>query len=156
MNQLANESVGQVKRGDRMRHSGLLTLDAVINLLLGLLLIVFPSPVVSTLGIPSTDSAFYPSILGAVLFGIGLALIVERVRGFSGLGLAGAISINMSGGLVLAAWLLFGQLNLPLRGKVFLWGLVLVLVGVSSLELFADIHSRHTQQTHETKRYDIE
>ena len=137
-----------------MRHRSLLTLDAVINLVLGVLLIAFPSPVVSALGVPYVEPAFYPSILGAVLFGIGIALIIERVRGSSGLGLAGAISINLSGGLVLAGWLLFGSLNVPLRGKVFLWVLVLVLVGVSSLELLANIRGRAAQQAHGAERHE--
>ncbi len=96
-----------------MSRSTLLTLDAVINLTLGALLVVFPDPVVSALGIPGTDVTFYPSILGAVLVGIGIALVVERVRGATGLGLVGAVSINLTAGLVLAAWLAFGSLALP-------------------------------------------
>jgi hypothetical protein len=120
-----------------MSSSTLLTIDAIINLALGILLGIFPQSLIAALGIPDTTAAFYPSILGAVLFGIGIALIVERVRGSSGLGLTGAVSINLCGGLVLAAWLLLGPLEIPLRGRIILWGLVTVLVGISSLELFA-------------------
>lgn len=119
-----------------MSSRTLLTVDSVINLVLGVLLVAFPARIVSTLGVPAAELAFYPSILGGVLFGIGIALLIERHRGSSGLGLAGAISINLCGGLVLAGWLLFGGLSLPLRGRVFLWGLVAVLVGISSFELF--------------------
>ncbi len=43
----------------------------------------------------------------------------------------------MPGGVVLAAWLLFGSLALPMRGNVILWALVVVLVGISTLEPFA-------------------
>jgi hypothetical protein len=118
-----------------MRSSNLLVVDATINLLLGVLLIAFPAGLVEALGIPQAESAFYPSILGAVLVGIGVALFVERARGESGLGLLGAISINMCGGLVLAGWLLFGSLALPTRGQVVLWLLVAILVGISGLEL---------------------
>jgi hypothetical protein len=50
---------------------------ASINLLLGVLLLVFPRSVVLTLGVPQSDSSFYPSILGAVLIGIGVALVIE-------------------------------------------------------------------------------
>lgn len=116
----------------------LLTLDAIINLGLGVLLLVFPRGVVRFLGVPDADSAFYPSVLGAVLIGIGIALLVERGRRSAeavGLGLAGAISINMCGGIVLGLWLAFGNLRLPLRGLVFLWALVVVLVGISAVEL---------------------
>jgi hypothetical protein len=104
-----------------MHHSWLLTIDALINLVLGVLLLVFPAGLVSALGVLPAQVAFYPSILGAVLVGIGIALVIERARGSSGLGLAGAISINMSAGLVLAAWLLIGSLDIPLRGQVLLW-----------------------------------
>jgi hypothetical protein len=139
-----------------MRHSGLLVLDAVINLVLGILLIVFPSRLVSVLGVPSAEVAFYPSLLGAVLFGIGIALIIEWMRGSSGLGLAGAISINLCAGLVLAVWLMFGRLHLPVRGMVFLWVLVFVLVGVSTLELLATVRGTAAQQAHRAGRQKLE
>jgi hypothetical protein len=121
-----------------MRRSALLTLDAVMNLALGVLLIFFPRGVVSLLGIPGAESAFYPSILGAVLSGIGIALLLERGEGrrkARGLGLSGAIAINLSGGTVLAVWLVAGDLGLPLRGYVVLWTLVVLLVGISAVEL---------------------
>ena len=114
----------------------LLLIDAIINLVLGVLLIFFPGPVVDALGVPAADPAFYPSILGAVLFGIGIALLIERSIG-GGLGLRGAVSINLCGGIVLGFWLLFGDLRLPLRGLIFLWGLVVVLIGVSMIEILA-------------------
>jgi hypothetical protein len=125
-----------------MSSSVLLTIDAAINLILGVLLIIFPKNLVSVLGIPNSDSAFYPGILGAVLFGIGIALLIERFRGSEGLGLLGAISINLSGGGILAFWLLSGRLMLPLRGLVFLWTLVLILVGISVFELLAQASHR--------------
>lgn len=114
----------------------LLYIDASINLALGCILIVYPASVVSALGVPETVSAFYPSILGAVLFGIGIALVIENIKG-TGLGLLGAVSINLSGGIILGGWLLFGGLQIPTRGFVFLWTLVVLLVGISSVELLA-------------------
>ena len=119
----------------------ILLIDAIINLVLGVLLIFYSDPVVVFLGVPTADSAFYPSILGAVLFGIGIALLVERRIG-GGLGLGGAVSINLFGGVVLGFWLLFGDLVLPFRGLVFLWGLVVVLVGVSLIEILASCHKQ--------------
>ena len=117
----------------------LLAIDAVINLLLGILLVFFPRPVAVALGVPIPDSAFYPSILGAVLFGIGMALALEWFRpeaGLGGLGLAGAIAINLCGGLVLAVWLLFGSLDIPPRGYIFLWALTILLITISGAEVF--------------------
>jgi hypothetical protein len=128
-----------------MRHTTLLKIDAAINLILGILLLAFPLELVQALGLPMADPSFYPSILGGVLFGIGLALLIECYRqsnGFIGLGLGGAIAINLCGGFVLAIWLLSGSLNLPLRGQIFLWSLVLLLVGISLIEGFAQLKMR--------------
>ena len=120
-----------------MHRNLLLKADAAINLILGILLMAFPAKLVNALGVPMADPSFYATILGGVLFGIGLALLLECYRKsnrFAGLGLGGAISINLCGGLVLAVWLLSNKLSLPLRGHIFLWLLVLLLVGISVLE----------------------
>jgi len=122
----------------------LLTVDACINFVLGVLLLLsipFSSQLTGLLGVPEIENAFYPSLLGAVLFGIGIALVGERARAGrdapGGLGLAGAIAINLCGGLVLGGWLVLGKLDLPPRGWVFLWVLDVLLVGVSGLEWVA-------------------
>lgn len=99
--------------------SWLLLLDSAINLILGLLLLIFPSRLVEWLGIPSTNQRFYPSLLGAVLFGIGIAILLEHFRSNStmiGLGLGGAAAINVSGAFVLVLWLVFGSLDLAVHG----------------------------------------
>jgi hypothetical protein len=78
-----------------------------------------------------------------VLFGIGIALLLEMrsasQRAASGLGLGGAIAINLCGGIVLGAWLIFGELDLPLRGWVFLGVLDAALVAISTVELVAHV-----------------
>jgi hypothetical protein len=125
-----------------MNHSTLLKADAAINLILGILLMSFPAGLVKVLGIPMADPSFYARILGGVLFGIGLALLVECYRKsnrFVGLGLGGAIAINLCGGIVLAAWLFSDKLTLPLRGQIFLWFLVLLLIGLSLIEGLAHV-----------------
>ena len=130
-----------------MNRSLLLTIDSLVNLLLGVLLVVFPRDLISFLGIPEPSSAFYPSILGAVLFGIGIALWMERgadrarVRG---LGLGGAVVINLCGALVLSAWLLFGDLSLSIKAAAVLWGIVAVLTVVSLAEVVGVRNDRDT------------
>jgi hypothetical protein len=123
-----------------MTMNHLLLVDAVVNLLLGVFLLFFPENLVRALGLPMSEQAFYPSILGAVLFGIGIALLVQR-KTDGGLGLLGAVAINLCGGLVLALWLVFGSLSLPMHGSVVLWFLVVVLVAVSGVE-FANYAKR--------------
>jgi hypothetical protein len=120
----------------------LLLIDGVINLILGIVLLIFPSKLVTFLGVPEAQSSFYPNVLGGVLVGIAVALFLESAnneRITSGLGLLGAMSINLCGGLVLGVWLLFGELDLPPTGLIFLWGLVIILVGISFFELMTRI-----------------
>ena len=128
--------------GERMnaRQRRLLVIDAAINLLLGLLLLLFPTGIAAWLGAPSAASAFYPSILGGVLFGIGLALLLEarrHGRGPRGLGMAGAICINLCGAGVLALWLLAAPPAVPLRGQILLWSIAVGVLGIGLVELLS-------------------
>ena len=123
---------------NRMKNFNIiLFIDAVINLLLGILLIPASSQISDFIGVPPVKPGFYPSILGAVLFGIGIALLIETFKEnhkLSGLGLYGAIAINLCGGIALAFWLIMGKLHLPLRGLIFLWILVFLLIIISGIE----------------------
>jgi hypothetical protein len=126
-----------------MKKKIILLIDAFINLILGIILLIFSPEIVGFLGVPPSENSFYPTILGAVLFGIGIALVIEAFRKhndkFIGLGLLGAICINICGGLVLLLWLLSGELSLPQKGSIFLWILDILLVGISSVELFLEL-----------------
>ena len=59
-----------------------------------------------------------------------------------GLGLGGAFAINLCGGLVLTAWLIFGQLDIPTGGRIFMWILAATLVVVSTIELLAYVKGK--------------
>lgn len=118
----------------------LLAVDALVNLILGLLLLVFPVGVIALLGLPQTDTYFYATILGGVIFGIGIGLCMEwwgSTKNVSGLGLGGAIAINLCGGGVLLVWLLVGDLALPLRGHIMLWIVALAVLGIGIAEIAA-------------------
>lgn len=128
-----------------MTDKYLLTIDAVINLTLGVLLLLVPFGMAELLGVPVPVSPFYAVILGGVLFGIGLALLVERYKdrlGVSGLGLGGAICINLCGAGVLFVWLLFTAHSLPLKGLVILWSIVIIILGLSMVELLGQINQK--------------
>jgi hypothetical protein len=120
--------------------SNLLIVDGAVNLLLGMLLLISPAGLVDLLGLPAFTTAFYPTILGAVLLGIGLALLIERFgqsKGLSGLGIAGAIAINMCGGGTLLIWLIAGHLEIPARGRLLLWVVAVLVLGIGFLEAFS-------------------
>ena len=125
----------------------ILVIDAVINFILGILLLIFSPGIVNCLGIPSSSTNFYPNILGAVFIGITAALLIgafgKNTNKFTGLGLLGAISINLCGGLVLALWLIFGKMDLPDKGFIFLWSLVAVLIILSIAELLHVVYKNN-------------
>ena len=117
-----------------------LIVDAAVNLFLGILLLLFPTGIAAWLGAPPAASAFYPSILGGVLFGIGLALLLEARRPGQaprGLGMAGAISINLCGAGVLTAWLIAAPPAVPLRGQILLWSIAIGVLLIGLIELLS-------------------
>jgi len=122
-----------------MNRKSILLIDAIINFILAFLLGIFPKGVIGFLGLPVVSNPFYASILGGVFFGIGIALLISRSannKRSDGLGLRGAMAINLSGGFVLALWLLFGSLDVPIHGKIIMWALVVILFVLSAVELF--------------------
>jgi hypothetical protein len=116
----------------------LLSIDGFFNVMLGLLLILFPFGIADFFGVPISSTNFYSTILGGVIFGIGIALYIERygyMNNIRGLGLGGAIAINVCGGLVLLIWLLINPFNLPLRGYIILWTIAMIVLLVGIIEL---------------------
>lgn len=116
----------------------LLIIDCVVNLILGALLLFFPFGVIEFLGLPETNTYFYPVILGAVIFGIGLALLLEVIgheKNIRGLGLGGAIVINFAGSVVLIFYLIFSSINIPLRGWIILWVVGILVFVIGAVEL---------------------
>jgi len=118
----------------------LIFIDGIINLLIGIILLLFPWGTGKWLGLPLPNTNFYPIILGAVIFGIGLALMLEWKgpgEKYRGLGLEGAIMINFMGGGILLLWLLLLPPQLPLRGMAILWIVALAVLIVGLVELFS-------------------
>ena len=121
-----------------MKEEALLTLDGVVNLVLGVLLALFPRRVAELLGLPVPSSSFYASILGGVLVGIGLALLIQRFKrspAMTGLGIEGAIVINFVGAVMLVMWLISGKLDLPTFGYALLWFVALLVLGIGCAEI---------------------
>lgn len=98
-----------------------------------------PEATIAFLGLPATEEVFYVSILGAVLIGIGIALWVERTNDeqWRGLGLFGAVVINLVAGGVLCVWLVIDPFSIPARGYVVLWTVAIIVVATGAAELAA-------------------
>ena len=116
-------------------HRTLLLADAVINLVLGVLLLTYPQFLVEALGLPAVRSAFFPSVLGGVLIGIGIALILARRGGANGRGLDGAIAINLCGAGVVVGWLLVAPDTISPRGRWTLWTVAALVICIGLVEL---------------------
>lgn len=126
-----------------MKFKGVLLIDASINLFLGIILLIYSNGLVKFFGLPQVASRFYPNILGGVFVGITIALVVEHFRkmgGLVGLGLGGALIINLCGGFTLFFWLMSGSLSIPITGKIILWILFYVLVIISGFELIFHLY----------------
>lgn len=125
-----------------LKESTLLGADAAVHLLFGVTLLFFPDVLVDAIGVPEPGTAFYASVLGAFLSGIGLALLAERFRqifGIAGLGLGGAVCVNICSGGVLMAWLVRGGLPIPVHGYVLLWLIAVLLVGLAVAEFWMQL-----------------
>jgi hypothetical protein len=124
----------------------LLIIDAIVNLVLGFFLVFFPLNVVDLLGLPVEIPPFYGIILGAVLIGIGIALLMELSPGAEKegwLGLGGAMIINLFAALALVSLLIGGRIYLPLRGYVIILTLLLFLLLLSVVEWWVRRSSRN-------------
>ncbi len=120
-----------MKKGDKI----LLSIDSIVNIIIGLLLLCYPLGVGKILGLPQPGENFYTLILGAVLLGIGIALFIESKyynRGMRGLGLEGAVVINIIASIVLIIILISGTLNISIIGSLILWfiGILVFLIGI--------------------------
>ena len=119
------------------KQKTLLGVDSTVNFIIGALLMLFAAGILEILGLPQVSHYFYTTILGAIIFGIGIALLVDLFgasKGVRGLGLGGAIVINFCGGLVLLLWLIFCPIELPLRGQIVLWSVAMVVLVVGITE----------------------
>jgi hypothetical protein len=106
-----------------------------VNLILGFVLILVPAGIARILCLPGAGSYFYAVVLGAVLIGIGVALLLS-LSSPGGLGLRGAIAINLCGAAAVAVWLILTPVTLCPRGLVILWAVVAIVLGIGILELW--------------------
>ena len=100
----------------------------------GVLLLAAPLLLARLLGLPRTESGFWPRIAGALLLGLAGAYLVEglldgRARG---MGIAGSVVLNLASVLALVALLTLGGEALPWRGRATL---LVIIVGLTVLAL---------------------
>ena len=114
-------------------------IDGIVNLAVGLVLLCYPLGIGDYLELPKSDNNFYPVILGALILSIGIALFVERKYyelGIRGLGIEGAIIINIITSSALIIFLIFGRLNLSIVGSIILWFVGILVFTIGVVEFF--------------------
>jgi len=100
----------------------LLWIEFVVKLASGALLVLAPRMLARIAGLPPAEQPFWPRLLGGVLIGIAVAALVEvRFKSSIGLGLAGAVSVNVATAATLGSMLILGQGGPSRRGRFALW-----------------------------------
>jgi len=114
----------------------LLWLDVLVKAVGGVLLLVIPRVTIAALGLPRSDQAFYPRLLGVLLLAIALAIFADAADWTGdGLGASGAALINIAGGVLIYTLVLVPRPFLSTRGRILLWatGGLLLLLGLAEL-----------------------
>ena len=113
-----------------------LLLETTIKLATGLLLVAAPLSTLRLLGLARPPSGFWPRLTGAVLLGLAAATFIEiRLPGSRGLGLYGAIAINLIAAGAIMGALIMGGGAPTRRGRIVLWLAVGLLMTLSLAEI---------------------
>jgi hypothetical protein len=114
----------------------LLFFEAVVKAVIGVVLMIAPATSFRVLGLPAVPTGFWPRLLGATLFGIAGAGIVEgALPGSRGLGLGGSLAINFAIAAMLTIQLAVNAAATTVRGRVLLWILAAILYVLILVEI---------------------
>jgi hypothetical protein len=120
----------------------LLWTEIVLKIGSGVLLGLFPATTSKLFGLPASGDTFWQRLLAGLLIGLGLATVLQGSTVLQGaftpgrgLGLAGSMAVNLSAAAMIAAHLSIGRHAIKRRGTLLLWGVVIVLTGLSLAEL---------------------
>lgn len=114
----------------------LLWIECLLKLGVGIALMVSPRILARILGLPPAENPFWPRVLGGLLVGIAAAAFIEvKFKAGSGLGLGGAIAINLAGVSILVSLLILGQAGPLRRGRAVLWIVAGVLATLALVEI---------------------
>jgi hypothetical protein len=130
--------IARVERLRGMKESVLLTIDGIINLLLGAALLAFPKGLVTIPGLPEPADPLYSGVLGGVLVGIGAGLVLQQLldHPVQARGIEVPIVTNLGGAGALLALLVTGHLQIPLKGQIFLWVVAIIVLATGIAEIY--------------------
>ncbi len=101
---------------------------------------------------PTPAGPFYSTVLGAVLAGLGLALVMQQLldRRIESRGIEIPIVVNFAGAGGLIGVLVAGHLDIPIHGLIFLWivAAIVLAIGVAEIVLhFSQIQERRQRSS---------
>lgn len=121
----------------RLRYA--LAADAMLNALLGGVLLFFPGPLVEALGVPDADPSIYANLAGALLIGFAFALArASRAPAENRAVIEAVMVANVLSAAVLAVWLTALDSDATATGKAVLGtvaGGLAVLAGLQATAL---------------------
>lgn len=107
---------------------------------IGAIMLLAPLTAAKLAGLPHGNSAFWPRLFGAALLGIAAAFAIEGYSQINahinakGLGLAGAVVINLITLLALIGAIIFKGVA-SRRGLLLIWCLVMILLALILFEI---------------------
>lgn len=115
----------------------LLWIETLLKFSGGLVLVLAPLTAIRLLGLPGTDSGFWPRLLGAVLIGLAAAIFFEGRFGGSprGLGIAGCFMVNVAAVTMLVTHMVLSRSVQTRRGQSVLWLLIALLLLLMVFEI---------------------
>lgn len=116
----------------------LLWLETLLKLAGGVVLIIGPNAASRVFGLPTARPSLWPRLLGAVLLGLAAATYIEgALPGSRGLGLGGAIAVNLASAAMIFSLVVLNRGVETGRGRVALSLLAGLLVLLSLFEIAA-------------------
>ncbi len=114
----------------------LLWIEFLTKLAVGIPLLLMPRVLARVLGLPPAESPFWPRLIGGLLIGLATAALIEvRFKSSIGLGLAGAVSMNVAAAATIGSLLIMGQGGPTRRGRFALWLVAAVLMIQALVEI---------------------
>lgn len=114
-----------------------LFLDALLNLLLGIVMLLSPfTTLYSALQLPQPQPAMYGQLLGVALVGLALLLWQATVNGQLTVAVARTVGqVNLASAVLIVAWMLMFDLPVQGAGKIWLPVLAAVLAFFAAVQI---------------------
>lgn len=114
----------------------LLWIEFLTKVAVGIPLLLTPRVLAHVLGLPPAESPFWPRLIGGLLIGLAMAALIEvRFKSSMGLGLAGAVAMNVATAATIGSLLIMGQGGPTRRGHFTLWLVAAVLMIQALVEI---------------------